>query len=221
MHPDSEHYSSEQWSDFVREIAEPRVAIRMRGHLDGGCEECAKTVGWLQTVVHTVAESPYDDPPAELMLRAKAIFNPSRREQTAGWREVLETMVASLVLESSGDWLPAGVRSGGSAGQRLLYRAGSYAIDLTMDPGAPYGEVAEIVGQIVDEQDMAPELGMLRGIPVQLWMGDRVLGETETNQFGEFVLQRPTAKAAVLRFALTGAGKQIEIPIKRGQEQSK
>ena len=191
----------------------------MREHLNDGCEACAKTVHWLQAVVQTVAVSPYDDPPLDLVTSAKAVFRPLRNEQPVGWMERLETLVASLALVSSGDWLPQGVRSGGPAGQRLLYRAGRYAIDLAMDQGAPFGEVAEIVGQIVDEQQL--DTGTLNGVLVQLWIGDRVLGETETNQFGEFVLQRPTSKAAVLRFALSGQGKQIELRIKSGKEQSK
>jgi hypothetical protein len=219
VNSEPQHFSPEQWADFVRQIADPREAASMREHLNGGCDLCAKTVHWLQTVVQTVADSVCDDPPPALVEKAKAVFHPRRREQSANWIEGLETMVATLALVSSGDWLPQGVRSGGSTGQRLLYRAGIYAIDLTMDQAAQFGEVAEIVGQIVDEQQL--DAGTLNGVLVQLWIGDRVFGETETNQYGEFVLQRPTSKAAVLRFLLTGQGKQIELRIRNEKEQSR
>jgi hypothetical protein len=214
------HYSPEQWSDFVRQTIDPQQASLMRAHLDGGCDSCAKTVHWLRTVVQTIHASSVDDvPPAGLIAQAKAVFRPRRNERQAGWWEHLETLAASLSTVSSGEWLPQGVRSAGSVGQRFVYRAGSYAIDLTMDQGSELGEVGEIVGQIVDEEHVNAEA--LDRVLVQLWVGDRVLGETETNRFGEFVLQRPTSKAAILRFALTGQGKQIELRLRSEKENRK
>jgi hypothetical protein len=218
-HP--QHYSTEQWADFVRQVGEHDQILQMKAHLAGGCGSCAKTVQWLQAVVQAVAFSTIDEvPPAAWVAEAKSVFRQQRAEQPqTGWREQLETLVARLSMVSSGEWLPYGVRSAGMAGQRLVYRAGRYAIDLTMDQGTELGEVGEIVGQIVDEQQV--DAGTLGRVLVQLWIGDRVLGETETNRFGEFVLQRPTSSAAVLRFALTGQGKQIELRLKNTREHRK
>ena len=207
------HYSPERWTDFVRNLTPPGEASLMRAHLDSGCKSCQKTVDWLNSIVAIVAAVPsFEDPPLPLIQQAKSAFRPLRL--TPEWMEPFKpTLMAQLVHVSWGDWVSHGVRSGSANPERLLFRAGAYSIDLTIDHGVASTEPGEIVGQIVDEQGTA-NLGLLKGVLVQLCAGGRILGETEANQFGEFVLQRPGTRASRLRFALPIQGVKIELQLK-------
>lgn len=189
-------------------------------HLHAGCEECRRTLDWLQSVTRNAA-STFPDPPAHLLSQAKAIF-PSvrpRQEQRSikGWFEEFETLLANLVTINAADWRPQGVRSGSeaTAAERLVYKAGRYTVDLTMDEGVRFGQVGEIIGQINDEAGQTP----LEGIVVQLHSAGKVLGETETNAFGEFLLQRPSRKPATLRFAVRSRRQKVELRLRSGEEQ--
>lgn len=192
----------------------------MQAHLEQGCQSCGQTVQWLRSVVHSVASMRRDvDPPASLVAQAKAIFRPvAESGRSSSWMENLETVVAHLVMVSSGDWLPAGVRSTGSpVGERLLYRAAPYTIEMTFDPAESWDGSSEIVGQITDDRAVDPD-GM-GGILVQVWAGERLLGESETNPFGEFVTSRPQSANAVMRFAGRNMdGRQLEVRFQSRKE---
>lgn len=206
----NQHFHSEQWADFVRNVTPEGERAAMQRHLDAGCTECAQSVVWLRSVVAAAATSV--EAPMEIVSRAKAIFGASAA--TGGWFEKLEVAVAELVFTSYGDWLPSGVRAGGGIGERRVFKTSGYSVDLTMDEGLSFGQIGEIVGQISTED---PEI-MLDKVIVQLRVAGKLLGETETNKFGEFVMQRPTSRAATLQFALTRQGKRIDVRLPSEEE---
>jgi hypothetical protein len=189
-------------------------------HLQTECEQCRRTLDWLQSLTRNAA-STLHDPPAHLLTQAKAIFPSVRQRQEQrsirNWFEDFETLLASLVMVNAADLRPQGVRSGSasSAAERLVYKAGDYTVDLTMDEGVRFGQAGEIIGQINDEAGETP----LEGIVVQLQSGGKVLGETETNAFGEFLLQRPSRKPATLRFAVRSRRQKVELRLRSGEEQ--
>ena len=106
-------------------------------------------------------------------------------------------------------WQPQGVRSGVETGQRLLYRAGSYTVDLNIEPQP--GDLGEIVGQVANEQDRAE---VLSDILVQVVATGQTLSETATNRFGEFIIEYPAAKNPVLRLVLRQRGQHIDVPLR-------
>jgi len=163
-------------------------------------------VAWLNEIVYIAAEeASLADVPDEVVTRAQGIFCPPERRT---WAERLEPLIANLVLEIRPEWQVAGVRSGAVGSGRLLYRAGDYAVDLRLEPLGPEG--SDIVGQIESEREPKDNL---EGVVVQVVASGRTLGETETNEFGEFMIERPEDGKAVLRIVLSHCGHRIDLPL--------
>jgi hypothetical protein len=161
-------------------------------------------VAWLQMVAQFASHEASFEPPQEVVVRAQSIFRPP---ESKDWIERLQNMVAKLVFDSQLNLQPAGVRSVESDIVRLLYRAGDYSIDLKVEPSEG---VCDIVGQIANEQNQSADLS---GAVVQIVAAGRTLGETETNQFGEFMIEQPEVRKATLRIALKRDGKRIDLPL--------
>ncbi len=203
------HFSAEKWSDFVRNQSPPPEREAMQAHLENGCAKCGETVAWLNDVVKQAAFDSSFEVPSESVARARSIF---QAPESRDWVDRLQQLVAELVTETHPDWQPAGVRSGAVDCIRMLYRAGDYAVDLNVESLS--GNGCDIVGQIANERDAKDDLG---GVLVQLVSAGRTVGEAETNQFGEFVLEQPDLSNTVLRIALRNQGKRIELPLQSRQ----
>ena len=205
------HFSDARWADFARGVGSVEGRSEMQSHLDTGCEECRTIADRLQTVVAMSANERQLVIPDECVARAKQIAEavPS----ASGWIENLTVIAARLVQSSPLDWQPAGVRSlgeaPGPAGDRMLFRANDYVVHLTIEPLLG-GEAAEVVGEIVNEREQEENL---EGIPVQMVARGQTLSETSTNQFGEFLIEYPVRKNAMLRFALKQRGQRIDLPL--------
>lgn len=198
------HFSAEKWSDFVRGVTPPRERDGMQAHLDSGCPQCRDTVAWLEQVAEASALDRTKDPPPELVDRAHAIF---RAAEPKDWVEQLEQIVAELIFDSRNDLQPAGIRSVETGRVRLLYRAGAYSVDLQTEP---LDTSLDIVGQIAGEGDRTEDMA---GAVVQIVAGGRTLAETQTNQFGEFIIEQPRNRNAILRILLKRYAKRIDLPL--------
>lgn len=199
------HFSAEEWSDYVRGLSPPGERTQMQEHLDSGCEPCRATVGWLTEIAILAAQDVAVEPPEQVVMRAHAIFTaPEPRD----WIERLEQLAAELVFDSERDLQPAGVRSVESGAVRLLYRAGDYSIELMLEPAEGS---CEIIGQIANETNQSDDLN---GAVVQIVSAGQTLGETETNQFGEFMIEQPDSRSAILRVAVKRYGKKIDLPLR-------
>jgi len=199
------HFSAEEWSDYVRGLSPPGERDRMKEHLDSGCGPCRETVAWLSDVVRIAADEPGVDPPEEVVARARAIF---AAPEPKDWIERLEQIAAKLVFDSQRDLQPAGVRAVAADSLRLLYRAGEYSVDLMLEPAE---DSCEIIGQIVNESNEADDLS---GAVVQIVTAGQTVAETETNQFGEFMIEQPEIRNGILRIALKRYGKKIDLPLR-------
>lgn len=201
-----EHYTDELWSDFVRKALAPPAEQAMQAHLLAGCSRCAQTVELLGHVARFATAEPARAVPPELTAAAIRLFQPA--PAGVSWAEKLQAIAASLVWEQHPELLPQGVRSAAQTGHRLVYRAGDYAVDLNIE--RPPGEPGEIIGQISNELD-GQEL--LDGILVQVVAPGRTLVETATNRFGEFIIEYPVVKTALLRFVLGQKSQRIDLPL--------
>lgn len=208
----TDHFSDEQWSDFVRGAASADLRPDMEAHLQSGCAACAGTAAAFESVMR-VAEADLAWPvPQESVNQAKALFEePPERN----WIEALKGIRGRLLPEIANDWRLAGARSGGAevepADERLLFQAGPYTVDLKLDRPAA-GEAGEIIGQISGEPSHSDSLG---GVLVQLISGPgHTLGETTTNRFGEFFVEYSGQKNVMLRFALRTQNQRIDVALK-------
>ncbi|MBV8842916.1 MAG: hypothetical protein JO307_08905 [Bryobacterales bacterium] len=209
--PENLHFTDEQWTDFVRGIAQEPAVTLMRTHLASGCPDCNATVRLLDALTRAGLPEGELHVPEAVVQRAREIFTPP--PPAPGQVQTWQTIAAQLIREASLTWQPAGVRSPGDngpgAGERKMFRAGDYIVDLQVE--APSSDkAAEIVGQIANENDAEDSLG---GIIVEMVIPGRTLTGTSTNRFGEFVLECPAVENAVLRIALRERRQRIELPL--------
>ncbi len=201
-----EHYTDELWSDFVRKALAPGAEVAMRAHLLAGCSRCDKTVELLTHVAQFAAAEPSRAVPPNLAAAALRLFQSA--PAASSWAEKLQNIAAALIWDQQAEFLPQGVRSSAQTGQRVVYRAGDYSVDLNLE--RPPGEPGEIVGQISNELDRQQAMD---GILVQVVSPGRTLVETATNRFGEFIIEYPVAKTAILRFVLQEKGQRVDLPL--------
>ena len=176
----------------------------MQEHLDSGCLQCRNAVAWLAEVARTAASDRTIHPPPDLVKEAQAIF---RAPEPRGWLEALEELTAHLIFDNRTSLQPAGTRAVETDHVRLTYRAGSYSVDLQIEP---VEASLDIVGQITSQ---GAEREDLTGSVVQIAAGGETLAETETNQFGEFIIEKPQSRQAILRIGLKRSGERIDLPL--------
>jgi hypothetical protein len=80
--------------------------------------------------------------------------------------------------------LLSGVRGAGPMYRKLLYRAGDYYIDLSLDY-VEQERVIDIMGQAVPSRKDAPSTADAH---ITLRQGSTILFHTQTNEFGEFII---------------------------------
>ena len=102
------------------------------------------------------------------------------------------------------------VEGAAPAGDRLLFRAGDYSVDLKLEPPSA-SDAGEIIGQIANLEDHAANMD---GVLVQMVVSGNTIGETSTNRFGEFLMEYPSKATATLRFALKHHGQRIDLPLR-------
>ena len=184
----------------------------MDAHLQSGCRDCASAMATFAAVARLAADDRAQLVPQSIVERAKALFqaSPSR-----SWIDRCTAIQAEFLSAMSSDWQLEGVRAGSSdavdsAGDRMLFRAGDYSVDLKVDAPAG-GEGGEIIGQISCEP---AHLESVNGVLVQMVSGPGLtLGETTTNRFGEFFMDYAGQKDVTLRFAIQQRNQRIDLPL--------
>ena len=205
--PASDHFPEEMWVDFVRGLTPDPTRGRMQAHLDEGCADCHAVVDQLSAIERFAAEERSLLVPHELVQHVREMYQAGDPART------LHVIAAELISESQLGFQPAGVRSSNgifdSGGVRLVYRAGDYSINLTIEPSSSSGG-QEIIGQISNliEPDEPME-----GIAVQIAARGRILDETHTTRFGEFLIGYPLRTDSVLQFMLDRRGQRVDLSL--------
>ena len=199
------HFSLERWAEFVQSrVAEPDWGV-MERHLAVGCQACQETIKWVQAIANSARNDAAIEVPTDLVTSVRSLFAPA--PVGSRWTDALREISGVIVRQMTADWQPVGVRSLASEENRVLLRAGAYAVDLNIEPTSR--ESAEIVGQIVNEK--APQL--LDQVLVQIIAAGKTLCETSTNRFGEFIITFPQGKNSILRLAMRDQGERIDVPL--------
>lgn len=215
----SPHFSDAEWADYARGLASPSLRLKIQAHLDSACESCRTQLAFLQQVVHSAAPDAVSVPD-ELVLRAQALFD---RPAPRNWMQTLQALTAELISRSPLELHPAGVRSldpgvQAEPGERLLFRAGVYLLDLKVDSSQTSG-ATEIIGQISNPAD---DNEILDDVLVQVDISGRIVLETPANRFGEFLLVHPLQQnRAILRLGLRKAGLRIDVPLRARRGRSR
>ena len=70
------HFSVQEWTDFARGLGDEAHRSAMHQHLSTGCAACGEFVATLQRFAPIVANEAQYEPPAEVVVRAEAVFQP-------------------------------------------------------------------------------------------------------------------------------------------------
>jgi hypothetical protein len=194
------HFSSEQWTDFVRSTLKQEDRQAMQAHLDSGCEQCkADRAAWTQVTGLAAREHAYEPPVAALKMAKAALKLRTRAARST---------IVKLLFDSFQTPVVAGVRSSSSQPRQILYGFDDYRVDLRLEPNFD-AEPALLVGQILSTDTPAAGLGR---IDVTLTRGGQVLGTAHTNEFGEFQLECDLDGRLELQLTLPG-GQAVTVPI--------
>ena len=202
-----DHFASEDWVDFSRNLGSSEKRQAMEEHLKSDCQDCrAALLFWTETAKTAAREALYEPPQGTLRcVKAMGAMYLSRPERP-------RFALAELVMDSSQAAAMAGVRSTGTAPSLLLYKFGSVNIDLRIEK-IPASKRISIIGQVMD----AAKAGeMSANIQVAAMFDDGDIHKTRTNEFGEFQLELEPAPEMYLAVHID---KRMEIwlPLKRSR----
>ena len=192
------HFTTEEWIDFVNQVASNSRQAVMQKHLETGCERCKETVGLWQKVRKTAALARNYEPPTASLRIVKAAYAASA---LAGKRRGA-SRIAELLYDSSLQPALAGARSAGTGMRQMLYRADPYQVDIQVE-AKPEGNRLMITGQILNVS--RPE-AVGNKVPVTLSNRRGFVVHTMTNEFGEF--RGEIENSGDLELTLPGAGEQ-------------
>jgi hypothetical protein len=175
------HYSLKQWVDFARNVVGEDEKRKMETHLKSGCVRCSKELGIWQRL-HQLARRESAYVPSDGTVRT---VNASFANRTTRRTDRAKPGIASLLFDTLRSPLLAGMRSTGTVPRQVLYGAGTYRIDVRIEPQMDSERVI-LMGQVLNSanpEERLPEL------PVTLFKGRKVLAESMTKQFGEFQIE--------------------------------
>jgi len=175
------HYTIQEWVDFARGAVDSERKSLMTSHLQT-CRACSKEAAAWGRIAAAAKRQENVAIPEGAVHQAKAIFAQYKIEKKAA--ADAKPRLAKLLFDSMLAPAPLGVRSSSPRPRQLLFEAGDHRIDvrLELEPGT---QCVTITGQILDATKA--EITQ-RKIPVSLYVGRRVAGTAETNEFGEFQL---------------------------------
>ncbi|MHB8540367.1 MAG: hypothetical protein ACYDCD_05420 [Candidatus Acidiferrales bacterium] len=194
------HFSLEQWADFARDVVGEEKKAAMQAHLESGCKPCADIHREWSHVREVAGREGAYRPPESAVRTVKGMGAIHARPAKSG--------IARLLFDSSRSPVAAGVRSASTIARQLLYGVGSYRIDVRMEPQMDSDKVS-LVGQVLNSAEPAKHVG---DVPVALLKGRKVVGESQTNAFGEFHLECGLEGRLELRFILP-QGMEVRIPL--------
>jgi len=198
------HFSIWQWTDFARGLVESGTArSAMETHLSS-CRRCERLVNVLRAVAVTARADAAYEPPERAIRYAQAIYSLYGPEKVS-----LPRLLARLVYDTGRAPLPVGMRSQSRLSRHLLYEAGSYSLDMQLEP-QPRSGLVSLTGQLVDRNKPATSTSEL---PVFLMDRKRVMSSTLSNRLGEFHLEYVPARHVRLQVPIPGARKRLEVSL--------
>ena len=175
------HYTLEQWVDFVRNVVDEAKKKEMQNHLDSGCKQCTKELSMWQRL-QQVAQRESSYAPSSGAVRTMNAAFANKGARAAGQAK---SGIASVLFDSFRSPLLVGIRSAGNASQQVLYGAGTYRIDVRIEPQMDSDKVI-LLGQVLNSADPDERLA---DVSVTLSKGRKVLAKSTTSQFGEFQIE--------------------------------
>ena len=199
------HYSMQDCVDFARGVLEESVIAQMQQHLDEGCDKCSKNIEVWRHVMKFAKKEGQCAPPESSIRLVEASF--AIRQLMSARTKKFE--LATLVFDSSEVTpITAGVRSSAASARQLLYKSGSFCIDMRMQP-KPGSDSVVLMGQLLDSSRPAHGIG---DVPVSLLCEGDTLSHKTTNQVGEFEFGFGILRDVQLVFGM-GESMMLVVPV--------
>jgi hypothetical protein len=203
-----DHFSTHNWVDFLRKVADPAKTSVMQQHLDESCPYCSKNLQIWRSVMDETQQLNRAEPPESSLHAVKAGFRLRNVIPFPSGRLDL----ATLQFDSAKQPRVAGVRGAHASARQLLYKSGTVCIDMRMQP-TPGAESIVLIGQLLDSLNPGQGMG---GVPVSLLSrGDTVLRK-QTNEDGEFDFGLKPSSDMQLVFGI-GESRTIVVAVPEGE----
>ncbi len=199
-----EHFSIQEWVDFIRGLGDEPGRRTLQAHLDDGCADCGGLVRRLEKVAGTVRQASSFPVPRHVLFRAYSVF-PYSAPEPASVGNLLA--VARQIFDSWAEPGLPGVRSAHGAARQLSFRSADIRVELSIE-FAPKSTGIVLAGQVHHDVEEGRQ-----GLTVKLMAGQRVVSNSTTNEFGEFVLKGKPAENAHLSILDPETRMQLLIPI--------
>src|SRR6266478_6182894 len=192
-----EHFTTENWIDFVNQAVDAGEKKLMEQHLKQGCKRCAETVSLWQRVRQSAASEVSYQPPEDAVRIAKATFaGAGLAVQRKGAGSRIEVLFDSFLQPFF-----EGARSASAGTRQMLYRADPFQIDVQVE-AKPDGNRIVVTGQLLDLSNPGVA-GREARIVISNMRGHIV--NAITNQFGEFSGEFENSGDLQMTFASPGS----------------
>jgi hypothetical protein len=168
---------------------------RIEAHLSSGCNSCRCKLAQLRKLLAAIASRDLLRPPDWLVEQARNLY--SWHVSSSG-RSDLKRTPAILLIDSFSGGLLTDVRGVGLASRQMLYRAGEYDIDLSIDH-VEQAHTMDIIGQVMP---LVTDMSASAAAGVDLFEEPGRTFSTEANEFGEFIFSGIPEGIYQLRIAL-------------------
>jgi hypothetical protein len=175
------HFNIEDWTDYVRDVANRELRDLMDAHRATGCTRCERRIDALTRLSSVARSEKTIEVPNHLVRSALALF----ASQSSNFGARRASVVARLLFDSFMQPLAAGVRGQQRLSRQVLYQADGYSLDLRIEQERDSSQLL-VVGQVFDRSKPQSPIA---NVPVLLLSGPRLLQRVDSNDFGEFQLQ--------------------------------
>lgn len=174
------HFSADEWVDFTHGLLSPANADGIQAMLDNGCGECNSSLRLWRIVSDSLSREQEYEPSHEAVqavLDAYPVKTP--------WRWMASVaLLGNIIFDSLNAPALAGVRSSTHGSRQLTVEAGSFIVDLQLEPDSSRKSVL-LTGQILAAGESQVKIN---GAEVVLLSPESVMQKTKANALGEFSL---------------------------------
>ncbi|MGE3841523.1 MAG: hypothetical protein AB7I50_08035 [Vicinamibacterales bacterium] len=200
----SRHFDLTDWNDFARDVASQDRRGAMEAHLGAGCDRCREVLRVQRAIVDAAAREVGYEPPEALVRMVKAIFPVRAANPLAS----LPATLATFLREVGQQPVPLGVRGTKGGSRHALYETDGASVDLRLEQHAATQRLL-LVGQVLEHG----ESGVAGTMPAVLVQGDRVVGQSSINEFGEFRLECPAGSGLTLQVPVENGTRRLDVPL--------
>ncbi len=173
----TDHFSDEDWVDFVRGMATPARQQDIDRHLEAGCRDCTVQRKSWHTVADLMSADARYEPPASAVRNALIGYS---IEKPAG-RIARALGAVQVLFDSALVPMPAGSRAATAPRRKVLYAVGDLLVDVQIETRQTTRTL--LVGQVTAPRGLEDHA---EGVPIVILRNRKVIAEATTNSLGEF-----------------------------------